>query len=171
MTLSSEISTMQLDELEHRLMDDSITTIEINEAFQKACELGYKDFVSLFLKDKRIDPKLPSIQALNYAIYPGITSSFGLQQAAYCGHLDIVNILLEDNRSDPSAGNFRCIKLIIGKAEKSDDYKQILKRLTDYCWDNYIDYKKDIEINLSNKIDEILNSDFCASLITGSPSH
>ena len=157
MKLIDALNTRNLYLAQDLLTSEQFVTREINEAFQEACKLGYKDFVALFLNDSRVNPQLPSIQALDYAISPAPTGSFGLQQAAYYGHLDIVEMLLQDKRSDLSAGNYRCLKLIVDKAGANPRHKQILKRLTDYCWDNYMDYKKEIGPALSDKINDILH--------------
>lgn len=139
-----------------KILNHFIEENEINGAFQEACSLGRSDFVTLLLKDARVNPRYTSIQAMEYAVSPNVNGSFGLQQACYNGHADVVDLLLNDKRSDPSAGNYRCIKLIVDKAESQDNYKQILKKLTDYCWNNYLDYQSALGSKLSAKIDKIL---------------
>ncbi|VEH35307.1 Uncharacterised protein [Legionella sainthelensi] len=67
-----------------------------------------------------------------------------------------MDLLLQDKRSDPSAGHYRCIKLIVDKAESNNNYKQILQKVTNYCWNNYMDYRNALGPKLSAKIDTIL---------------
>ncbi len=73
--------------------------------------------------------------------------------------------------SDPSAGNYRCLKLIVDKAGSNAQHKQILKRLTDYCWDNSMDYKKEIGPALSEKINDILHHSAADQDWSSSQSH
>lgn len=159
MKLIEYVRSKNINEVETRLSNSYIEDKEINDAFQEACGLGYSNFVELFLNDKRVNPSSPSIQAIDYSFSPSLTDSFGLQQACYNGHLDIVDLLLKDKRYDPSAGDYRCIKLIVDKAESNNNYKQILQKLTDYCWNNYLDYRTGLGDKLSAKIDTILAKD------------
>ncbi|AUH72376.1 hypothetical protein [Legionella sainthelensi] len=156
MKLIEYVRSNNIDEVKKRLSKNYIEDNEINEAFQEACGLGYSNFVELFLNDSRVNPGSPSIQAIEYSFAPSITDSFGLQQACYNGHANIVDLLLQDKRSDPSAGNYRCIKLIVDKAESNNNYKQILQKVTNYCWNNYMDYRNELGPKLSAKIDTIL---------------
>ncbi|KTD11749.1 Ankyrin repeat protein [Legionella gratiana] len=156
MKLIDYVRSNNFNEVKNRLSKNYFEDKEINEAFQEACSLGYSNLVELFLNDNRVDPTSPSIQAIEYSFSPSITDSFGLQQACYNGHVDTVDLLLKDRRSDPSSGDYRCIKLIVDKAESKDNYKQILQKLTDYCWNNYLNYQDAVGSKLSAKINKIL---------------
>lgn len=157
MTLMDAVKKHDLKHLMTLLEDQSIRNTEINEAFQTACQWGYDDLVDALLKDYRVNPKLSSFKAMEYSFNPAMDSSFGLQQAAYYGHYAVVDLLLNDNRSDISAANFRPITLIIDKAKSSDDYKKILKRMIDHCYDHYINYKEGIQNqDYLQKIEDIL---------------
>lgn len=152
MSLLDSIKNNDIERLKAELHDNPSQN-QLDICLQEAAIKGFSGAVKILLKDGRANPAACSPAAADFAVAPNETLSYALQMASHQGFDDIVEMLLNDGRSDPSSGDYRAVKLAAAAGKTA-----VLKKIDDYFYDNYIDYKSKIGTALADRIAWLLQS-------------